>query len=83
MPPSEEVRIFLEFSRMEEAMKAVIGLHNRFFNQRNLVAAFYDIGLYEKGELTAPTNGWINILPCEDNRQIDYLTEKLSFRMSF
>jgi len=42
---------------MEEAMKAVIGLHNRFFNQRNLVAAFYDIEMYDKGELTGLTNG--------------------------
>ena len=57
MPVEEEVRIFLEFSRMEEAMKAVIGLHNRFFNQRNLIAAFYDLDLYEKGELTGQTNG--------------------------
>jgi len=55
--PEEEVRIFLEFSRMEEAMKAVIGLHNRFFSGRNLSASFYDLDLYQEGELTKPTNG--------------------------
>jgi len=57
VPTEEQVRIFLEFSRMEEAMKAVIGLHNRFFNKRNLIAAFYNIDMYEKGELTGQTNG--------------------------
>lgn len=57
MSPEEEVRIFLEFSRMEEAMKAVIGLHNRFFSGRNLSASFYDLDLYQEGELTKPTNG--------------------------
>ena len=57
VPPEEEVRIFLEFSRMEEAMKAVIGLHNRFFSGRNLSASFYDLDLYQEGELTKPTNG--------------------------
>ena len=31
VPDENAVRIFIEFSRMEEAMKAVIGLHGRFF----------------------------------------------------
>ena len=38
-------------------MKAVIGLHNRFFSGRNLRASFYDLELYSKGELTQSTNG--------------------------
>lgn len=54
--PEHAVRIFIEFSRMEEAMKAVIGLHNRFFSGRNLIAAFYDVKKYYDDNMTDTPN---------------------------
>jgi len=41
---------------MEEAMKAVIGLHNRFFSGRSLNAAFYDVEKYTNENMTDPVN---------------------------
>jgi hypothetical protein len=41
---------------MEEAMKAVIGLHNRFFSGRNLIAAFYDVKKYYDDNMTDTPN---------------------------
>jgi len=56
VPDENAVRIFIEFSRMEEAMKAVIGLHGRFFSGRSLHAAFYDVEKYSASNLTDPVS---------------------------
>lgn len=56
VPPENAVRIFIEFTRMEEAMKAVIGLHNRFFSGRSLIAAFYNLEKYNSENMTDPPN---------------------------
>ena len=52
VPAENAVRIFIEFSRMEEAMKAVIGLHNRFFSGRSLIAGFYNLEKYNAENMT-------------------------------
>ncbi|KAB7507937.1 Splicing factor 45 [Armadillidium nasatum] len=40
--PEEAVRIFVEFQRVEAAIKAVIDLNGRFFGGRQVRAGFYD-----------------------------------------
>lgn len=39
--PDEAVRIFVEFKRMESAIKAVVDLNGRFFGGRQVKAGFY------------------------------------------
>lgn len=41
-PPEETVRIFVEFKRIESAIKAVVDLNGRFFGGRMVKATFYD-----------------------------------------
>lgn len=46
IPTAEEVeavRIFVEFKRIEAAIKAVIDLNGRFFAGRQVKAGFYDV----------------------------------------
>lgn len=43
--PDEAVRIFVEFKRIESAIKAVVDLNGRFFGGRQVKAGFY---AYEK-----------------------------------
>lgn len=40
-PPEEAVRIFVEFKRIESAIKAVVDLNGRFFGGRQVKAGFY------------------------------------------
>lgn len=40
-PAEEAVRIFVEFKRIESAIKAVVDLNGRFFGGRNVKAGFY------------------------------------------
>ncbi|CAG0921153.1 unnamed protein product [Notodromas monacha] len=40
--PEEAVRIFVEFRRMESAIKAVVDLNGRFFGGRTVKAGFYE-----------------------------------------
>lgn len=40
--PEESVRIFVEFKRIESAIKAVVDLNGRFFGGRTVKAGFYD-----------------------------------------
>merc|ERR1712029_1076859 len=40
--PEEAVRIFIEFKRVESAIKAVVDLNGRFFGGREVQARFYD-----------------------------------------
>lgn len=47
----EAVRIFVEFKRMEAAIKAVIDLNGRFFAGRQVKAGFYDVERFAALEL--------------------------------
>lgn len=40
--PEDAVRIFVEFRRIESAIKAVVDLNGRFFGGRQVKATFYD-----------------------------------------
>lgn len=42
-PSDEAVRIFVEFKRIESAIKAVVDLNGRFFGGRQVKAGFYDV----------------------------------------
>ena len=45
--PEESVRIFVEFKRIESAIKAVVDLNGRFFGGRQVRAGFYSTEKYE------------------------------------
>lgn len=45
--PEETVRIFVEFSRLESAIKALVDLNGRFFGGRQVRCAFYSTENYE------------------------------------
>lgn len=47
----EAVRIFVEFRRVENAIKALVDLNGRFFGGRQVCARFYDQDLFGKLEL--------------------------------
>lgn len=47
----EAVRIFVEFKRMESAIKAVVDLNGRFFGGRTVKAIFYDWETFNNGNL--------------------------------
>lgn len=49
--PEEAVRIFIEFKRVESAIKAVVDLNGRFFGGREVRACFYDVAKFKKLEL--------------------------------
>jgi len=49
----EAVRIFVEFRRVEAAIKAVVDLNGRFFGGRSVKATFYDFDDYQSGLLNA------------------------------
>ncbi|CAH0557080.1 unnamed protein product [Brassicogethes aeneus] len=49
--PDECVRIFVEFLRIESAIKAVVDLNGRFFGGRMVNAGFYDTEKYDNLEL--------------------------------
>uniref|UniRef100_A0A182K491 Splicing factor 45 n=1 Tax=Anopheles christyi TaxID=43041 RepID=A0A182K491_9DIPT len=49
--PEEAVRIFVEFKRMESAIKAVVDLNGRFFGGRQVRAGFYNQEKFENMEL--------------------------------
>lgn len=48
----EAVRIFVEFKRIESAIKAVVDLNGRFFGGRQVRAGFYDIEKFAGLQLT-------------------------------
>lgn len=52
-PATDEdaVRVFLEFSKVEQAIKAVVDLNGRYFGGRMVRAFFYDVDKYRKGQL--------------------------------
>ncbi|CAL4061816.1 unnamed protein product, partial [Meganyctiphanes norvegica] len=53
--PEEAVRIFVEFQRVESAIKAVIDLNGRFFGGRQVRAGFYDVDDFKAYKLNEPT----------------------------
>lgn len=50
--PEEAVRIFVEFKRIESAIKAVVDLNGRFFGGRQVKAGFYAFEKFHKHYLT-------------------------------
>lgn len=51
VPDEEAVRIFLEFKRVESAIKALVDLNGRFFGGREVQARFYNVERYQSGQL--------------------------------
>lgn len=49
--PEEAVRIFVEFRRIESAIKAVVDLNGRFFGGRQVKANFYDTDKFDNLQL--------------------------------
>lgn len=49
--PEEAVRIFVEFKRIESAIKAVVDLNGRFFGGRQVRAGFYNFDKYKSHSL--------------------------------
>ncbi|KRX81189.1 Splicing factor 45 [Trichinella sp. T6] len=47
----DAVRIFVEFARVEQAIKAVVALNGRFFAGRSVMASFYDPEKFARLEL--------------------------------
>lgn len=47
----EAVRIFVEFLRIESAIKAVVDLNGRFFGGRQVKASFYDTEKFDNLQL--------------------------------
>jgi splicing factor 45 len=45
--PEETVRIFVEFRKIEHAIKALVDLSGRFFGGRQVRCCFYDLEKYE------------------------------------
>lgn len=51
-PHEEAVRIFVEFKRIESAIKAVVDLNGRFFGGRQVRAGFYNLERFQSLQLT-------------------------------
>ncbi|UYV78095.1 RBM17 [Cordylochernes scorpioides] len=51
IPEEEAVRIFIEFKRVESAIKALIDLNGRYFGGRVVKASFYDQDKFNRLEL--------------------------------
>lgn len=49
--PEEAVRIFVEFKRIESAIKAVVDLNGRFFGGRQVKAGFYSVEKFNNYQL--------------------------------
>merc|ERR1712224_571875 len=47
----EAVRIFVEFERLESAIKAIVDLNGRFFGGRNVRACFYNLDRFRRLDL--------------------------------
>lgn len=51
LPAEEAVRIFVEFKRVESAIKAVVDLNGRFFGGRTVKAGFFDFKRFKNLDL--------------------------------
>lgn len=60
-PAEEAIRIFIEFQKLDEAIKAVNAMNGRFFGGRTVKAGFYDEDKFEKCDL-APLPGEFTIM---------------------
>jgi splicing factor 45 len=49
--PEDAVRIFVEFKRIESAIKAVVDLNGRFFGGRTVRASFFDVDRFRNFDL--------------------------------
>jgi len=49
----EAVRIFVEFKRMESAIKALVDLNGRFFGGRTVTAMFYNLDKFRRLDLAS------------------------------
>ena len=54
VPDDEAVRIFIEFERLEAAIKALVDLNGRFFGGRTVKASFYDDVKFKEFQLAEP-----------------------------
>ncbi|XP_033646465.1 splicing factor 45-like [Asterias rubens] len=52
-PDDCAVRIFVEFQRVESAIKAVVDLNGRWFGGREVRASFYEVSKFQRYELDA------------------------------
>lgn len=50
----EAVRIFVEFERLESAIKAVVDLNGRYFGGRTVKACFYEVENFRDLKLGLP-----------------------------
>lgn len=48
----EAIRIFVEFDRLEAAIKALVDLNGRFFGGRTVKASFYDVEKFKSFQLS-------------------------------
>lgn len=53
-PPEEAVRIFVQFTKPDSAMKALLEMDGRFFGGRVVRVSFYDEARFEANDLLAP-----------------------------
>ncbi|KAI1724926.1 g-patch domain-containing protein [Ditylenchus destructor] len=51
VPDEESVRIFLEFTNVAQAIKALIDLNDRYFGGRQIIASFYSLNAYNDRRL--------------------------------
>ena len=51
VPDDQAVRIFVEFTRVESAIKAIIDLNGRYFGGRIVKGVFFDLDKFKKMEL--------------------------------
>ncbi|KAJ7537283.1 hypothetical protein O6H91_12G106400 [Diphasiastrum complanatum] len=61
-PPTEAVRMFIQFERSEQATKALVDLDGRFFGGRVVRASFYDEEKFSRNEL-APMPNEVPVVP--------------------
>lgn len=52
-PDEESVRIFVEFQRVESAIKAIVDLNGRFFGGRTVRGAFFNLDKFRRLDLMA------------------------------
>lgn len=53
VPSDKSVRIFVQFTTLDSALKAINSLHGRFFAKRQVEAIFFDEERWEHGDLAS------------------------------
>uniref|UniRef100_H2ZBN3 Splicing factor 45 n=1 Tax=Ciona savignyi TaxID=51511 RepID=H2ZBN3_CIOSA len=54
LPDDEAIRIFIEFDRIESAIKSLVDLNGRFFGGRTVKASFYEVEKFKSFQLSDP-----------------------------